>query len=178
MANWGNGIMVVRGNNKKNIENFMKCFDYENEKYFAKQEVYNVEIEETLSGDFRAEIEFGAGWSLNSSFLDNESSYYRQWKNNPNMFLTNAKLTCLEIECKELDLECEAWFEEEGCEFQEHIFVNKKGELEIEDSCEWSREYWDYDEEDGMSENELQAKYGDNDDIEVGGFENYGEFKI
>lgn len=88
----------------------------------------------------------------------------------------------LETETKKLNLVVEAYSSELGCQFQEHVLIDR-GKVVIDDCVDYE-EYWvqEYDTVD-----EFNAEYGtnftedminDNGDVCIGGFGNqYGQFE-
>lgn len=87
----------------------------------------------------------------------------------------------LESESERLNLVVEAYSSEPGCQFQEHVLIDR-GSILIDDCVEY-KEYW-VQEFDTIEE--FNAEYNkdftedmvnDNGDVCIGGFENYGSFE-
>ena len=70
--------------------------------------------------------------------------------------------------CKELGVTFEIWTKEEGCCFQEHYYIDENGERIIDDCVKYEPGH-DYDEEGNIIDR--------NEDKDVGGFKNWGEWE-
>ena len=191
MPNYCNYEMKVVCDKKENIEEFLKVmnadYDYYNNTFsydrhmFRVFEAENTDITQRMDGKFESYISGYCAWSVRSTMLNVDCSYYRSNINeNPEKY---KRATTLELESKNLGLEIEVYSEEEGCCFQEHFLI-KDGEI-IENKCvDWQCYYWDTDEyptiEDfnaTMDTNFSVEDFDEDNQVTIGGFESW-DFSI
>jgi len=163
MPNWAEGMVAVRGSSIIDIKNFLLRFlsderkqllkqsgnddDY---KYFARSfmDVYGRadslnlfnSIEDCEDGTFYVEFSIQFAWSAACCLMDIKGSYLRDESNQRVKDLISLPEACIEHH-----VACEIYTEESGCCFEEHIVVNGKGEVLVDEAQDI--EY--YENEDG-----------------------------
>ena len=103
------------------------------------------------------------------------------WSILPALRRNTSRVHSIESETERLNLVFEAYSSESGCQFQEHVLIDR-GTI-LTDDCVEYKEYWvqefdtieEFNEEYGFDFTEDMVN--DNGDVCIGGFENYGEFE-
>ena len=179
--------MHVKGD-VKNIEEFLRVMtDYDYDRHFWR--VFSAEAYgkiENEDGSFTYYIDGECAWAVYSCMLMKNGAYATG---------DNEKDTSLQLESKRLNLEIEVFSEEEGMGFQEH-FHYKNGEIITEESVDASCHYFDKDlykgesveekfsnfvkelKEYGLKEEITIEDLDDNDEIWIGGFEDFMLFSF
>lgn len=88
-------------------------------------------------------------WSVASCMLDQDCTYYRDVRKNPETYGISGDVerrdTHLVLESKNLGLDIEVFSRETGMCFEEHYLI-KHGEMIKEEVLEYHEPYWDKDE--------------------------------
>lgn len=167
MPNYCDYVMKIKGR-KKNCQKWIqKIKSYDEENHFFRMALDEPQIldEGGDPEDYSMTICGACAWSLDACC--------RGDKNSTDLFAVNTK---------DLDLEMEAYSEEQSMGFQEH-YIYKHGEC-IADECEFVDVYWwdrssetfdefrrNYDLDQSVTEDMVD----DDDNYRVGGFPNFGK---
>lgn len=157
---------------KQNVEELIRMMRFEGEfKYDGIGRIFSCEIcddyelEEAEANDIvRVDVGGDCAWSVLSS-----------------MRRDGRRPRSLESESERLNLVVEVYSSEPGCQFQEHVLIDRG--IILEDKCVDYQEWWvqefdtieEFNEEYGTDFTEDMVN--DNGDVCIGGFENYGEFE-
>ena len=155
MANCCGWDMMVVGKDKASLDRLLKILKYEDKEFYLYRvfDAY-VNTKPRKRGDYYVARYYGdVAWSADP------------WVNaTPNPDEKNdrgASYTNLREICKTLGIGVEIWTEEPGVGFQQHIIIDSRGEVGVDDSEDWTDGYEDEDGEEVEEE---------------GGFADYGEF--
>lgn len=181
MANICDFSMCVKGNHN-DIENFYKAMSQEGNVYMGRGGVAEINYEDEEN---RAFIDGWCKWSIQSAMIANAISMREEpdkwfWGENENK--EDFEFITLIEACKKWNLVMEVYSEEPGCEFQEHILIDK-GNVIIDECVD----YYEYYVEEFETKDEAEKEYDiiitdkewDNREsyITRGGFENW-DFEI
>ena len=154
MANLCSFTMKIKGSSKENLLTFCEMMDQKGNIWMGRgaEICSDIDIEDNNDGTFALVIDGWCKWSIEAALILNAISM----RENPKMWSfgnskdveQNLKFLTLYEACEELGLTMEAFSEEPGCGFGEHItYINGKGSCE---TTPYSEEY-DEEEEDYVS---------------------------
>ena len=157
MANYCVYSMVAVSKDKSALERLIKIMRYEDEEYYIYRcfSAVGNKIEEN-DGLYSVLIDGDVAWSC--------SKWFESTEDFNDISKTNAHYISLDLLCEKLGIGIELFSEESGNCFQEHYLVKHDGEIVFNESVEWTREW--YDENDNLLD----------EPIERGGFEYYLNF--
>lgn len=101
------------------------------ERHFSRvfEADYDVDTIEEFNGVYELVISGCCAWSFKACFMDGLHTYYNYILS---YYRDKARVTNIKRECRRLNLFVEAFSEESGCEFQEHVICTPKGMLKNE----------------------------------------------
>lgn len=159
MANDCLFTMRVRSRSVADLKEFLERVESKSYRKSWLSRIFDFYAEDTKieNGYFVCSAWGSCAWSVWSCMFEGESTYY-SCANGENK---KSKRTTINRLCKRFKVECEIFSEEYGVGFQEHYFINEKGEILIND-CKDAFE-----------------KENNNEEYEIiGGFDNYLEFSF
>lgn len=130
--------MEVKGRTKKSLKEFISILEGihpEGVSFYKVYDVFATDIEKA-GKVFMTTLEGCCAYSINSSMLDDEDSYYRQLSS------SDPGLTNLELESKRLSLEINVFSEEIIDEIEEHVLI-KNGKVKTYELKEFDSYYED-----------------------------------
>lgn len=149
MPNYCDYEMKVVGKTKKSVENIIKYlqadYNYDSENgasYFHPWRVFEANCKSggvLKEGEKYVAYIFGCcAWSVYSCMFDGNYTYQGRNKDIP-----NCKGRTIDFMCRLSKVDCEIYSYECGCCFQEHFLINNKGDIEINESCDYEERYDD-----------------------------------
>ena len=140
MPNWCSFEMKIRAKNKKDIMYLTENYLLENaddihEKFLPRTFISKDYKIKKIKDYYYTIIDGECAWSCYSCMLEGESTYYstRNWKTN---------ITLNQI-CRKLKIAVEVYGWEPGVGFEEHIFINEKGQTIESEGCDYHYEQYD-----------------------------------
>lgn len=185
MANNCEYVARIVGRKRKDVERFIRILDYRDKEGLCCRRTFRVCCDGGIEKDsdsrfYYADIYGDVAWSVAGCWISQtrmpreEDNSYPNGKPMNHHFTSggkkrfaNLRATVLQI-CELLDCSIEIWSREPGMGFQEHYLVNHDGELVVDDSVDWAE--CDYKED--LNTHELKEVAP-----ELGGFEDYGDFR-
>ena len=184
MANNCEYTAMIVGRRRKDVERFIRILDYRDmEEGLCCRRTFSVSCVGGIQKDgqfYKAGIYGDVAWSVGGCWIspslmpgEEDNSYPNGKPMNYHFTHTrkkrfsNLKITVPQI-CKLLDCAMEVWSREPGMGFQEHYLINHDGEFVIEDTTDWAECY--YEEDLNTHDTVLVSP-------ELGGFEDYGDFR-
>lgn len=139
MANDCNYELKISGKTKESILEFAKIlkneYDYSTfdlpERHFLRiREVeYSEDTIEEYNGVYSLVVDGYCAWSTKVCFSNGIWSYYKRFNQR---FRNASRATCIQNECKRLNVFVEIFSEELGCMFQEHVICSPRGIIKSE----------------------------------------------
>ena len=150
---------------KSALERLVSIMEYKDPEYFIYRcfEAYSNIFKD---GDYYvADISGSVAWSCSNWFGHEEKPeelIVLKYDENMNKTYGTSHYITLDLLCKKLGVGIELYSEESGCCFQEHYLVDVNGNIIIDESCEWTQDWWD-------EENDCER----DEPITTGGFDDY-----
>ena len=168
MANNCFYTMKAVSENKEALERLISIMEYKDPEYFIYR-CFEAHSNIYKDGEYYvADISGDVAWSCSNWFGTEEKPeelIVLKKDDNWNPIHGTAHYITLDLLCKKLGVGIEVFSEESGCCFQEHYMVNSEGEITINETTEWTEDWWD-------EENDCER----DEPITTGGFEYYCQF--
>ena len=138
MPNYCDYTMKVTGKSKESLEEFVSIikanYDYDKGeipvRHFCRVfDAYSGEIIDKEDGIYEVDIDGYCAWNAYSCFSKGAHTYHDYINKT---FRSRSRATCIQNECRRLNLFVEIFTEETGMAFQEHIICSPKGILKTE----------------------------------------------
>lgn len=168
MANNCFYTMKAVAKDKSALERLISIMTYKDPEYFIYR-CFDANAEISQDGDYYvADITGDVAWSCTRWFESEEKPeelIILKYEDGMKPIYGTAHYITLDVLCKKLGIGIELYSEESGCCFQEHYIVNHNGELIINESVDWTEDWWD-------EENDCERE----EPLITGGFSYYCEF--